>query len=281
MSPVLFELGPLTIRWYGLMYVVAIIVGIYLTFREVQRKGMKTKKGELMSLDDILDFVLISVPLGIVFARLYYVVFQWDVYGNNLLEILAIWNGGLAIHGGVIGGLLAVFIFIKVKGIKFWEFTDAVVPSLILGQVFGRFGNFMNGDAYGTPTEWWTGLRFPENTPAQINHPDPQNPGMSMPLHPSMLYELGGNAVIFGLLWFLRTKGYRDGFLTCMYFILYSVLRFFVEMSRGDSLWLVDGVWRAAQVISVILFVIFLGLMFQFSMWKRDEGEQPEKHASS
>ena len=262
MSPVLIEIGPVTIRWYGLMYVVAIIVGIWLTYREVKRKGMK------MSLDDVLDFVLIAVPLGIVCARLYYVSFQWDYYSLHLDDTWKIWQGGLAIHGGVIGGGLALWIFSKWKKIRFWTFADAVVPSLILGQAFGRFGNFMNGDAYGTPTDWATGLRFPVGTPAGNAYPDSATPGFSQPLHPAMLYELVGNVLIFGALWILRKKGYRDGFLTCLYFLSYAVLRFLVELTRGDSLILADR-WPAANVISVVFFVVFLGLMFQWKLWRK------------
>jgi len=277
MNPVLIDiplpfdlpngLQSITIRWYGLMYVVAIIVGILLTYREVKRKKMD------LSLDDVLDFVLVSVPLGIAFARLYYVVFEWSTYAAEPIRVLFIWEGGLAIHGGIIGGILAVFIYIKWKKIRFWEFTDAVVPSLVLGQAFGRFGNFMNGDAFGVPTTWPTGIRFPISTPAGREYPDSNEAGMSQPLHPSMLYELVGNLAIFASLWILRTKGYRDGFITCLYFILYSILRFFVELTRGDSLWLVEGRFAAANVISIILFVVFTGLMAQWRLWQKKEDD--------
>lgn len=281
MNPVLIDiplpfdvngLQSITIRWYGLMYVVAIIVGILLTYREVKRKKMD------LSLDDVLDFVLISVPLGIAFARLYYVAFEWSNYATDPVKIFFIWEGGLAIHGGIIGGILAVFLYIKWKKIEFWQFTDAVVPSLVLGQAFGRFGNFMNGDAYGTPPGensplGFLAMRFPSNTPAGREYPDSETAGMSQPLHPSMLYELVGNLAIFASLWILRTKGYRDGFITCLYFILYSVLRFFVEMTRGDSLWLVEGRFAAANVISVILFIVFAGLMAQWRLWRKKEDD--------
>lgn len=268
MNPVLIEVGPLSIRWYGLMYVVAIIVGIFLTHREVIRRQIisKRKGGEgILTLDDVLDFVLIAVPIGIICARLYYVVFNWDFYGSNPINILKIWEGGLAIHGGVIGGILALWIYTRFwKKIPFWQFADAVTPSLILGQAFGRFGNFMNGDAYGTPTDLPTGMVFPIGTPAGREYPN-------QPIHPSMLYEMAGNLLIFSVLWWvLRKQGYRDGFITCVYFILYAVLRFFVEMTRGDSLILADR-WPAANVISVILFVVFTGLMFQWKLWQKKE----------
>lgn len=271
MNPVLIDIGPVTIRWYGLMYVVAIIVGIYLTYLEVKRKQVASKrpgKG-VLTLDDVLDFVLIAVPIGIVCARLYYVAFEWGRFNvpgdlaQTLFNVVKIWEGGLAIHGGVIGGILALWIFTRFwKKVAFWQFADAVAPSLILGQAFGRFGNFMNGDAYGTPTDWPTGLVFPIGTPAGREYPN-------QPIHPSMLYELVGNVLIFAVLWFwLRKRGYRDGFIACMYFVLYAVLRFFVELTRGDSLILADR-WPAANVISVIIFVVFLGLMFQWRLWHK------------
>lgn len=259
MSPVLFQVGPITVRWYGLMYVIAIIVGIFLTCYEVKRRGLEIK------LDDILDFVLITIPIAIIFARLYYVAFQWDAYYRlHPEDIYRIWQGGLAIHGGIIGGTLALWIFAAWKKISFWQFADIVVLSLILGQALGRFGNFMNGDAYGTPTDLPWGIYFPASSPAGQRYcPGTLSETCQLSLHPAMLYEALGNLIIFGVLWRLRTKGFRGGFITSLYLILYSVLRFFVEIFRGDSLYY-PGFWfipantlKAAQLISVIFIVVF------------------------
>jgi len=267
MHPILFEFKignlPIAIRYYGLMYVVAIVVAIFLTRYEAKRKQMN------LTLDDILDFVLWAVPAGIIGARLYYVLFQWDSFSDDWLEIFKIWHGGLAIHGGLIGGAIAVLLVSKWKRASFWQVADAMAPSLVLGQALGRFGNFMNGDAYGTPTDLPWGLRFPIASPAGSAYPDRDIPGWSEPLHPAMLYELIGNLMIFGLLWWLRKKNFKDGFLVSLYLILYSLLRFFVEIFRGDSLML--GPFRAAQVISVLIIAAFGWLMLQLRLYERPQ----------
>lgn len=271
MNPILVEIpmplgwSNLQIRYYGVMYVIAILAGIWLTRREAARRGLS------LTLDDILDFVLITVPVAIVGARLYYVAFQWSNFyvPDNLLQtlinIVAIWEGGLAIHGGILFGLLMLWVFCRVKKVSFWGFADAVAPSMLLGQALGRFGNFMNGDAYGTPIgpEWpqWlegVGVVYAPGTPAyqQFGH---------IPTHPTMLYEMGGDLLIFALLLWLGRKNFQDGFITALYMVLYAFLRFWMEFLRADALWLVQDSLRAAQIISVLLFVIFTGLIF----WKK------------
>lgn len=270
MNPILVEIpmpwgSTIQIRYYGLMYVIAIVVGIFLTRREAARKGLS------LSLDDILDFVLIAVPVAIIGARLYYVAFQWSnfyVPGDALktcINIIAIWEGGLAIHGGILAGLLMLWVYSRWKKVSLWQFADAVAPSMILGQALGRFGNFMNGDAYGTPIgpQWppwldWVGVVYKEGTPGFQQFGD-------IPTHPTMLYEMCGDLIIFGLLMWLRTKNFQDGFIASLYIVLYSFLRFWMEFLRADALWLIPDVLRAAQVISVILFILFGGLI----LWKK------------
>ena len=272
MDPVIVEIGPLAIRWYGLMYVVAIVVGIVLVTREIRQRGLN------LTLDDVLDFVLITVPLAIIGARLYYVAFQWQYYGQNLGDIYKIWQGGLAIHGGLIAGVLGLLIFAKWKKVSFWTFADVVVPALALGQAFGRFGNFMNGDAYGIPTNSIFGIVFPSNSPAGQAYPE-------MHLHPTMLYELVGCLLLFGVLWWLKRQPFKAGFLTSVYAIGYSVLRFIVEFYRGDALCLTAGTdcvtgaqtflesLKVAQVISVLILLIFATLMIYKEFYKRSDTE--------
>lgn len=280
MNPILVEIpmpfgwSSLQIRYYGLMYVIAIVIGIFLTRREAVRKGLP------LTLDDILDFVLITVPVAIIGARLYYVAFQWSSFYvpgdfvKTLTNIVAIWEGGLAIHGGILAGLLMLWVYAKWKKISLWQFADAVAPSMILGQALGRFGNFMNGDAYGIPISdtisWWppwldwVGVTYKEGTPGfQEFGP--------ISTHPTMLYEMFGDLVIFGLLMWLRTKNFQDGFIASLYIVLYSFLRFWMEFLRADALWLIPDVLRAAQIISVILFVLFGALIF----WKKLYGRKP------
>lgn len=255
MHPILVELGPITIRYYGLMYVIAFIVGFFLLAREVRRKGLP------LSTEDLLDLLLWTIPSAIVGARLYYVAFRWDVYAHSPIDILKIWEGGLAIHGGVLAGALAVFLYARWKRVPFWGLTDALVPSLVLGQAIGRIGNLMNGDAYGIPTTLPWGLRFPADSPAGMAYP-------GLATHPSMIYELILNLIIFATLWGIRKRGHRDGFSTATYFILYAVARSIVSFTRGDSLWLgsIPGIGpiRAAHAISVV-FVIAFGIL----IWRR------------
>jgi len=152
MHPILLQIGPVTVRYYGLMYVIAIALGFYLVSKEIRRKELE------LTTDNLLDLLLWTIPTAIIGARLYYVVFHWDYYGTRLLDIFKLWQGGLAIHGGVLAGILVVYVFSRVKRIRFWVLTDALAPSLILGQAIGRIGNFTNGDAFGLPTALPGGL---------------------------------------------------------------------------------------------------------------------------
>ncbi len=265
MHPILVEFGPITIRYYGLMYVIAIGVGLFILHSEVKRKKLTSRlTGEILSLDDLLDLLLWAVPAAIVGARIYYVAFQWQYYGSHPLDMLKIWQGGLAIHGGVIGGIIAVYMFSHRRKISFWALTDAISLSLILGQAIGRIGNLMNGDAYGVPTQLPWGIRFPASSPAGIAYP-------GQATHPSMIYEMILNLLIFALLWQLRKRDYKDGFITSMYFILYSVARSIVSFTRGDSLWL--GSIRAAHLISAVLIVLFSLLIFSRRLYRKTKPE--------
>jgi len=250
MHPILVQIGPVTIRYYGLMYVIAIALGFFLLIKENRRKQLP------LSTENLLDLLLWTVPIAILGARLYYVAFHWDYYGAHLLDILKIWEGGLAIHGGVLAGIAVVFLYTRARGVRFWRLTDALVPSLILGQAIGRIGNLMNGDAFGTPTTLPWGIRFPADSPAGMAYP-------GQATHPSMIYEMLLNLAIFAFLWWwVRKRDFHDGFATALYFILYALARSIVSFTRGDSLWL--GPIRAAHVISV-LFVIGFGLL----IWRR------------
>jgi len=242
MHPILFQVGPITVRYYGLMYIIAIAVGFYLLWREVKRKQIP------LSTESLLDLLLLTVPIAIIVARLYYVVFRLDYYGRFPLDIFKLWEGGLAIHGGVLGGIVAVLIFARWKKVKFWALTDALAPSLILGQAIGRIGNLMNGDAFGTPTTLPWGIRFPAGTPAY----DVYGP---VATHPSMIYEMILNLGIFAYLWVIRKKGYKDGFTASMYFILYAVARSIVSLTRGDDLYV--GPIRAPHLVSALCVIGF------------------------
>jgi len=254
MHPILVKLGPFEIRYYGLMYVIGIIIGLILLRKEVERKKLNITK------DDIYSYVFWLVVGGIFFARIYYVLFMWmRYYSHYPSEIFAIWHGGLAIHGGIIGGVFATWLWTKVKKVKFLDLTDATAPMLALGQAFGRLGNFMNGDAHGLPTNLPWGIIFPKGTPAGDQFP-------GRPLHPVMLYELALNLISFFILWKLRKKNYKSGFILALYLFNYGVIRFFVSFFRADSLML--GHLRGAQVISAVFVAGSLFFIVRYKLWK-------------
>jgi len=256
MHPVLFRVGPLEIRFYGLMYVIAIIVGVILLRREVARKNMNLNK------EDVFSYTFWIVIGGILGARIYYVLFMWkEYYSLYPLEVFTIWHGGLAIHGGIIGGTVSVLIYSLLKKINFFKLTDATAPLLALGQAFGRFGNFMNGDAHGLPTDLPWGIVFPPGSVAGDEFP-------GQPLHPVMLYELALNLVSFFILWKMRKRNHKDGFILALYLMNYGIIRFFVSFFRADSLML--GKLRGAQVISVIFVAGAIFFILRYRMWKRE-----------
>lgn len=225
MDPVAFTILGLEIRWYGILIALAVVIGALLAIKEAKIKGI--------SEDTILDLLLVALPAAIIGARLYYVIFSWDLYRNNPMEILNIRGGGLAIHGGVIGGVLAGYIFTRVKKIDFGKLADIVAPSLILGQSIGRWGNFANGEAHGGPTDLpWAIVVDGVN------------------VHPTFLYESIWNFLVFlFLVYYSRKKLKVDGEVFLLYIILYSVGRLFIEGLRTDSLML--GPIRVAQLISL------------------------------
>ncbi|MGH8057514.1 MAG: prolipoprotein diacylglyceryl transferase, partial [Candidatus Entotheonellia bacterium] len=195
---------------------------------------------------------------GILGARLYYVAFEWDYYRAQPWSIPAFWEGGLAIHGGLLGGLLAGVWLARRHRIPLWRLGDTIAPNLMLGQALGRFGNFMNGDAHGVPTDLPWGLVFAPETSAGRQFG-------AIPLHPVMLYEMAINLSIFALLWRLRSRSFRDGFLFGLYVLLCSTGRFVVEFFRADSLML--GPLRAAQVVSLLAILGVGVLLWHGQLW--------------
>ena len=230
MNPVAFEVFGLSIRWYGILMATAMLAGSLLTVKLAVKKGYKE--------NDIYDLLLFVIVFSVIGARLYYVVFNWGYYGANPMQMLNFRGGGMAIHGGVIFGLLSGYAFTKYKKLKFFELTDLAAPGLILGQAIGRWGNFANGEAHGGPTDLPWAIVVD-----------------GMKVHPTFLYESIWNFLVFGtLLWYLKRRKFNgEGFL--LYGILYSIGRFFIEGLRTDSLML--GSLRMAQVISVVTIIVF------------------------
>lgn len=242
MERVALDLGFIQIYWYSIF----IFVAVFLASIVILREAKKQKINE----DFMINLIFYGVIFGIIGARLYYVAFNLDYYLKYPLEILEVWNGGLAIHGGILFGLLTVCIYCKKYNAKILKVLDILVVGLILGQAIGRWGNFFNGEAYGAVTtlEHLQKLGLPEFI---IN-------GMYIDgayHQPTFIYESIWN--IFGFLTLLIVRHYKylkNGQLTGTYLIWYSVGRFVIEGMRTDSLML--GTFRVAQIVSIICIVI-------------------------
>lgn len=250
---VAIELGPFTVYWYGIIIGMGILLGWLLASRESKKLGL--------SQDTFSDLLLWAIPISIISARIYYVVFKWEYYSQKPGEIIAIWEGGIAIHGALIGGVITAVVFAKKKGISFWKLADIVAPSIILGQAIGRWGNFMNQEAHGTEVtrSFLENLNLPEFIINQmyIN---------GSYYHPTFLYESLWNIAGFALLIMLRKFQPKRGELFLSYVIWYSIGRFFVEGLRTDSLMLTDSL-RIAQLISLVLIGAAI-LLIWFRRWK-------------
>ncbi|MEC5425391.1 prolipoprotein diacylglyceryl transferase [Virgibacillus sp. C22-A2] len=241
---VFIDLGPLTIYWYGVIIATGAFLGLYLATKETERLGMKK--------DLMIDFIVFAIPVAIISARIYYVVFEWDRYANGpWTDIFAIWEGGIAIHGAVIGGVLTALVYSRVKNISFWLLADIVAPSLILGQAIGRWGNFINQEAHGGPISEAAYNNFLQYLPDFIMN---QMVIDGIMYHPTFLYESLWNILVFVLLLILRKYNPLRGEIFLSYAITYSIGRFFIEAMRTDSLYVV-GELRTAQLISILLIV--------------------------
>ncbi len=246
-TAVAFQIGPLSVRWYGIIISLGMALGIYLAYREVKREHQNP--------DHLLNMLLLLIPSAIIGARLYYVIFQWDFYASNPGKIFAIWEGGLAIHGGVIAGILVVVLYCYFKKLDFFRWADMLAPSLILGQAIGRWGNFANHEAFGPIIEdgsFWSWV------PLQVYADGAYH-------HPTFLYESLCDLAIFIFLFILIRKQHRAGTIFAWYLILYSIARFFIEGLRMDSLMI--GGLRTAQIVSLIC--IAAGIVILYCIRKR------------
>lgn len=237
-DPVAFQLGALQIHWYGIILGSAAILGLILALIESRRIGFNS--------DILMDLLIYAVPSAIIGARAYYVLFQWEYYSANPAEIIAIWHGGLAIHGALIGSVLAGYLFSKVRGVSFLKLADIAAPSILLGQAVGRWGNFINQEAHGGPVtlEFLQNLHLPQFIIEQMNIG-------GIYYHPTFLYESIWNIAGVILLIWLRKKNPIQGIVFFSYLIWYSLGRFYIEGLRTDSLAFDGPNWLAGMVRAV------------------------------
>ena len=252
-SRVAFTLFGRDVYWYGVLMALGILIGVWLTLREGKRKKLTE--------DDILDMCLVIIPSGVVGARLYYVIFEWASYASNPIRALYIWEGGLAIYGAVIGGLIGMFIYSRVKKIRFLKLADCIAPGLVLAQAIGRWGNFFNQEAFGLPINNGELMWFPFAVYIEGYHTFNGQP-CSNPYHmATFFYESVWCLIVFIILWSCRRKFKHDGDAILSYAALYGLERMFVERLRGDSLYIIKpggsiaaGV-RVSEMLSFILVV--------------------------
>lgn len=240
-NPVAFSLGSIEIRWYGILIALGIVLAFIVVQREMVKRGLHS--------DFLTDLLIWAVPISIISARIYYVIFSWDYYKENPGQIIQIWEGGIAIHGALIGAFITTYVYTKRRGISFWKTVDIAAAGLLIGQLIGRWGNFMNQEAHGGPVS----EKFLETTiiPDWIMN---QMTIEGVTYHPTFLYESLWNLVGLIIIILLRRVNLKRGEMFLFYLVWYSVGRFFIEGIRTDSLYVI-GELRAAQLVSVMAIV--------------------------
>ena len=250
--PSTIQLGPLTIHFYGLIIAVGMLLAVLYASKRSKEFGLKE--------DDLIDGVLWVAPFAIICARLYYCIFEWDQYASNPISILYIWNGGLAIYGGVLGAVIGLSVFCKVRKIKATAMMDVVSLGLLIGQLVGRWGNFMNREAFGAPTDSFLRMGLYYTATGAVEY-----------YHPTFLYESLWNFVGFLLLHFLSKKRKYDGQVALGYVAWYGLGRAFIEGLRMDSLYW--GPFRVSQVLAGISCVAAVAML----LWQGFRPHDPAK----
>ena len=250
--PSTIQLGPLTIHFYGLIIAVGMLLAVLYASKRSKEFGLKE--------DDLIDGVLWVAPFAIICARLYYCIFEWDQYASNPISILYIWNGGLAIYGGVLGAVIGLSVFCKVRKIKATAMMDVVSLGLLIGQLVGRWGNFMNREAFGAPTDSFLRMGLYNTATGAVEY-----------YHPTFLYESLWNFVGFLLLHFLSKKRKYDGQVALGYVAWYGLGRAFIEGLRMDSLYW--GPFRVSQVLAGIICVAAVAVL----LWHGFRPHDPAK----
>ena len=258
-GPELFQFGPITLRWYGLLIASAVLIGLNLSSQLAQQR--KLENGLI---SDLLPLLVLFSVIG---ARAYYVLFEWRSYADRPLKALAIWEGGIAIHGALLAGTITLILFCRWRRQPFWDVLDVLVPSVALGQAIGRWGNFFNSEAFGVPTDLPWKLFIPYGSRPLI-YADSEY------FHPTFLYESIWNLALFALLFSLFRLGRSGrmqlpaGSLSCLYLVGYSIGRVWIEGLRIDPLCIgalppaCEGGLRMAQVMSGTL-----ALVGSFGLW--------------
>ena len=248
--PRVLSLGPLTIHYYGLIIAVGLMLAVVYACKRSKEFGLKE--------DDILDGVLSITPFAIICARLYYCAFSWEEYAANPISVLYIWNGGIAIYGGVLGAVIGVAVFCRIKKIRMATLLDIVLLGFLIGQMIGRWGNFMNREAFGAATDSFSRMGLLNRVTGQWEY-----------YHPTFLYESLWNLVGFVALHFLSRKRKFDGQIALAYAAWYGLGRCWIEGLRVDSLWW--GPFRVSQMLAGISCIAAVSVL----IWQHFKPHDP------
>ena len=252
MSRTAFTVFGQDIYWYGIFIGLGVILGVLLALHEAKRTGQNP--------DTYLDFIIYAMIIAIIGARLYYVIFSWDFYSQHPEKIFAIREGGLAIYGGIIGGVLTAIVYSRVKKKNFWVMADTMAPSLILGQMLGRWGNFFNKEAFGGFTDNLFAMRYQlsqvrasDVTPDILQNLVTVNGVDYIQVHPTFLYESMWSLCVFIILLILQRKKKFNGQVCATYFFGYALGRVWIEGLRTDQLCI--GNVPVSQALSAVLII--------------------------
>lgn len=254
-EPVAFHLFGLDVYWYSIMLTLAVFIGLFLAMRKAKYAGLRP--------DDIIDSIIAIVVFMIIGARLFFVVFSWEKYRDNLMSVFSTRAGGLMFYGGVIGGLFGIWLVCRLKKIRFSRMLDFLAVYVPLGQAIGRWGNFFNQEAFGTNTSLPWGM-YSEQTYRYLTALGLPGLDPEKPVHPTFLYEFVGNMLIFFILIRVRKKSKKPFEVTVWYLLLYGFLRFFVEGLRTDSLFIGNTSIRISQLLSALMVVGALAILMLF-----------------
>lgn len=264
-NPVAFNLfGKIEIRWYGILIAIGLILAIVLSYYIAKYRKLKA--------DEIINFAPFAIIGGIIGARLLHVFVNWSFYSKHPSYIFAYRQGGLAIQGAIVGGVIALIIFARIRKISFWAYSDAIIPGVAIAQAIGRWGNFFNQEAFGRPTSSKIGIYIaPENRP-----PDYID---SQYFHPTFLYESLANLILFGILMFMHYKfkknpnKYPNGLIINTYLIIYSLYRIFIESVRIDSSYVgpIKVVYIICGITIIVSLIITNIIVSKFIAQKKEE----------
>lgn len=273
-NEVAFKIGSFEIRWYGVLISLGVVLCISLALSQCKKYDIKS--------DDLLDYLIVCIPSAIVGARLYYVIFNFSLYKDDLKSIFAYWEGGLAVYGGVLAAVLACFITAKVKKQSFLKIIDFSIGYIALGQAIGRWGNFFNQEAFGGPTTLPWGMTG-DKIASFVKSQGWQTGTL---VHPTFFYESFWCLIVFTVIMLYRRSKLKkmDGECLCLYMILYGAERMIVEGLRTDSLYIGGTGIRVSQLLSAILIILGITLFIDFRRkWntKVYEGETEDEKQES